>query len=415
MKSFFLIVEVLSYLFAFYILIKKKELAIVYLPVLVFCNIVIDASFSAFIYYGTVSAIILYSIIRNWNFYQNNIYAILLFIYFLILLPGSSDLVLIRPHIFSVLWLFASIPLISSIYQKYTEDEIFKEVSTCAFIILLLFIANVIVSTIFKYSPNEMYGITSGILYGNLYGAGFNILGIAVFILVLLSLDSKKMLYMIVLVISISFILLSLRRSVMLISILGLVIALITTVSFKDAKKLIGFSCVILMIGYTIYNFTGFTNQFKERYELRKLDERELEEEKRFFEYDLIYKDMFVYNEYSPFTGYELLNSWGHYGKGILEDRSLHADLPSITHSSGLIGLFLYLMMVITSFKQSFKSITTNLDKLIILFSAITFVVFTITGRYTESGFMLLLYLVLLLPLAKSTGPKYEEGSLAVT
>jgi hypothetical protein len=412
MKTFFLLVEILSYVFALFLFIKKKELAIIYIPVLIFSNGIIDPVFSAFIYYATISLLILSCIIRNGSFFRKNIYAVLILLYFIILLPRSSDLVLIRPHVFSVLWLFASVPLVSVIYQKHTEDVIFKEITTAAFIILILFIANVLVSTIYKYSPNEMYGITKGILYGNLYGAGFNILAIAVFITVLNWIDKKTIINLVVLIISFSFIMLSLRRSVTLISSLGVVIALLSLLTRKEAKKFIAFGSVIFLMGYMIYSSTAFKEEFNERYELRHLDDRKLEDEKRFIEYELVYKDMFVYNAYSPWFGYELLNSSGHYGKGIFEYRTLHADVPSIAHSSGILGLILYLLMVATAFQQSFRAARTNLDKLIILFCAVTFIVFTITGRFTEAGSLLLLFLVLMLPLARSEGDSDEFSTL---
>src|SRR5690606_19079263 len=95
---------------------------------------------------------------------------------------------------------------------------------------------------------------------------------------------------------------------------------------------------------------TSFLDLFSERYELRDLDNRELGEEKRFLEYELIYSDMFVYQDYSPWLGYGLFDSGGNYGKGILGTRTLHADITSILHSFGFIGLTLYLLMFVTAF-----------------------------------------------------------------
>src|SRR5687768_7455638 len=113
MDKFFYLVEVLSYLFAMYLFFKKKELAIIYLPVLIFANNIIEPRFSASLYYGTISVLILYGIYRNGTFYKNNIYALLLFCYFLLLLTRSSDLAAIRSSAFPVFWLFISISLIA--------------------------------------------------------------------------------------------------------------------------------------------------------------------------------------------------------------------------------------------------------------------------------------------------------------
>jgi hypothetical protein len=400
MDKFFLAIEVLSYLFALYLFFNKKELAIIYIPVLVFINNFIEPSLSAFIYYGTISFLMLNSIVKNGSFYKNNIFAVILFFYFLILLTRSSDLVAIRSTAFPVFWLLASIPLIGAIYQKHSENEIFEELSNAAFIILILFIANVLMSTINHYSPTGMYGITRGILYGNIYAAGFNILAIALFITTLKTLMNRKPIYFIVVIVAYLFIMLSLRRSVMLVSSLGVVIAMLTLLVDKGIKKFILIGSLITLVGMMVYSQTNFMNEFNERYELRRLDERELENEPRFIEYELLYNDMFVYHAYSPWIGYELLNSAGNYGNGIFGLRTLHGDLPSITHSGGLIALLLYLLMAIKAFRSSLKATATATDKFVVLFCAIAFTVFTVTGRFTECGAMILLYLTLQLPLS---------------
>src|SRR5688572_11753206 len=100
MSIFFLVVELLSYAFAAFLFFKKKDLAIIYVPALFFSTNIIEPSFSAAIYYGTVSVLILSCIIRNGSFYKNNIFALLLFFYFLLLLLRSSDLALVRPLAF---------------------------------------------------------------------------------------------------------------------------------------------------------------------------------------------------------------------------------------------------------------------------------------------------------------------------
>jgi hypothetical protein len=401
MNIFFLVVELISYAFALFLFFKKKDLAIIYIPALIFSNNIIESSFSAAIYYGTVSILILSCIFRNGFFYKNNIFALLLFFYFLLLLLRASDLELIRSSVFSVLWLFLSIPLISAIYQKHSEEVIFKEITNCAVIVLLLFLINVLVCTVNNYSPQSMYGITKGVLYGNIYGAGFNILAVSIFIAVLKLMEGKRSFFILtILIISLACIMLSLRRAVMLLSVFGVAIALISFFAQSQARKFVVFTTVLFFMGYVIYSESDFKNEFNERYELRNLQEREVSEEKRFIEYELIYKDIFVYDAYSPWIGYEPLNSAGHYGKGVFELRTLHSDLPSIIHSSGIIGLVLYLLMVITAFRQSVRAATTNLDKFIVFFCFVTFVVYSITGRFSEAASMLLIYLLLMLPLA---------------
>jgi O-antigen ligase len=408
MGLFFLCLEVFLYGFAFYVFATKKDLAIIYLPVLLFTHIIINSVIPASIFYAAITLIILRLMARNSHFYRHNIFALLIAVYYFFLLPKSSDVAMIRPFLFAVYWFFLSLPLINTIYQKYDREVIFKELTHAAFLILGLFIVNVLVSSVFKYSPQAMYGITSGLLYGNIYAADFNILPVAIFIIALGLMQKKNTLYFLVLVVAFAFIMLTLRRSVMGQSAVGVIFAVLISMAQKNIRKVLFFGLITFFVGFIIYANTEFMSVFQERYELRNLEDRALEEEARFLEYDLILKDMFIYRDYSPWFGFELFNSWGNYGRGILGDRSLHSDITNIAHSSGILGLILYFLMIATAFLQSFRKASTRRDKIIVLFCGMTFAVFTTTGRYTETGYMLLLFLLLLLPLAKEAQPTEE-------
>jgi hypothetical protein len=402
MTTFFLLIQfVCFYGLSIYCILRKNERGIFYLPVLFFVDKIIDTPSPAFLYYVIISGIVLMLAVRNGFVFRNNIWALVLIVYFLILLTNSSNIELIRPYVFSVIWLFILIPLIPGIYRKFPAAVVFKELATACFLILILFIANALVSSIYKYSPTEMYGFTSGILFGNLWAAAFNTLAIALFIVFLRGISERNLFYLMVSVVSFFFIMLTLRRTVMGLSALGVLVALLTMMTQRKAKMVFLTGCLMLATGYLIYNNTDFLAEFKDRVEQRKLDERELAEEKRFIEYSLLYDDMFVYHAYSPWFGYELFNSGGNYGKGILAERSLHGDIPNLLHSSGVIGVLLYLLMIGTAFWQAIKEAKRYQDKLIVVFCALSFLVYTVTGRYTEIAATLLLFLVLMLPLAK--------------
>jgi len=409
MERFFLLVEIASYIFTVYLFYKKKELAVMYVPVLIFAHNVIDPVFSALLYYGTISFLFLYCIFRNGTFYKHNIFAVLLFCYFLLLLTRSNDLVIIRTHIFHVFWFLLAIPLIGSIYQKYSTDTIYKELVNSAVLILLLFIVNVLMSTFYHFSPARMYGIVRGILYGNVYAAGFNILSIALFVVALRVIIHPQLWYVLVAAVAYTFVILSLRRSVMLVSTAGIIVAMLSLLVKRNTKRFFFLGSLVVLIGLLVYSGTNVGSEFKERYELRQLNDRELEGEQRFAEYELVYKDMFVYNYYSPLIGFDMFNSAGNYGKGVFEMRTLHGDVPGIVHSSGIIGLVLYFLMIVTGFRSSLAAAVSVVDKMLIFFSAVALVVFTITGRFTEGASMLLIFLVLGLPLAQ----KDKEANFA--
>lgn len=417
MNTFLIMIEIIFFHgLALYVILTKNERGIFYIPTLLFVDRIISTPNPAVLFYGFLSLIIIICIAKNGFFFRNNIWSLFIMVYFLILLNKSSDLVTIRPYIFSVCWLFLLIALIPSIYKKFSAEVIFKELSNACFLILILFILNALASTYYKFSPMEMYNITKGVMFGNLWAAAFNTLPLALIVVFMYGVTEKKTVYLIVCVITFFFIMLTLRRTVIVLSTLGILITLMTLMTREKAKTLFMAGGLIAVIGFCVYNYTDFFAEFKERIELRKLDERDLAEEKRMFEYSLLYDDMFVYHAYSPWFGYELFNSAGNYGKGVLAERSLHGDIPNIWHSSGLIGVMLYLLMVGTAFLKAFRNSHRYKDKLLFVFCGISFAAYTGSGRYTEIAATLLIFLLVMLPLATSeeTEVQAEESTSPV-
>ncbi|RYE12327.1 MAG: hypothetical protein EOP51_31760, partial [Sphingobacteriales bacterium] len=393
------------YGFAVYIVIVKKELALLYLPVLFFINTLIgEHAITAFVYYGIICFLIIYIIRHNSHFMKANVFAIMLIIYFAVLMGKSANLVKMRSDVFNVMWMFFLIPLVPMVFKKYTRDVIMKELGLSCCIILIIFIVNTGLSTVFHYNTQAMYGITSGILYGNMYATDFNILSIAIFVLLLRAINTKNILYLVVSIIALGFVTLTLRRSVISLSILG--VGLVVLLFFiQNIKSAMIFGIVAVLAAGLFFTKSKFLSTFNERYELRQLDERALDEEKRLYEYELIYRDMFIHHRYSMWFGYGLLDSPGHYGDGKLYDRSLHSDVTSIAHSSGVIGLTLYMLMFALAFGRAIKASYLRADNFILFFCAIAFITYTGTGRFTQVGCLFLLTLVLSIPLA---APVYE-------
>jgi hypothetical protein len=65
--------------------------------------------------------------------------------------------------------------------------------------------------------------------------------------------------------------------------------------------------------------------------------------------------------------------------------------------------------MITTAFWQAIKAAKRYQDILIVIFCALTFLVYTVTGRYTEVAATLLLFLVLMLPLAPFDSAQDKE------
>lgn len=401
MNFFFLIVEPLIFLGGGYLLFYKKDLAIIYLPALFFASAVTVSPLPAFVGYGFFSAFIGVLIYYNPLFFKRNVFAGLLFFLHIALIPDSSDLVFIRPTLFSVLWMLLLVPLSMTILEKYSRKVIFRELSKSSFIILSFFLVNVLFSTFFNYSPYGMYGMQSGILYGELVDTDFNILAVAVFIVFLFLRYTMDPWYLLVSLMSLALIGLSMRRSVMGACILGLAFILLILLAKGETQKVLKVLSIILFAGLIVTLLTDFVSLFQERFEQRNLSERELAGEIRFAEYALLYKDAFLHYDFNPWTGYELLNSRGNYGKGVFGNRSLHGDITNMIHSTGLVGLTLYLLMVIRTLWNTIKHVQTRTDTLITLYCVLIFIIFTITGRYSQTGYMTLLFLLLCIPLGR--------------
>lgn len=410
MTFFFLLIEILVPLMAIYLIWVKGDISIVYLPFFLFCGDVIMRTFPALVGYIFNSLLVAYYVYHNPQFVKRNIFAVILIIYFFLLLPFSKDLIAIRPFFFSAIWLFLLIPVLSQIYHKNPRERIFNELSSSAFLILLLFIVNSVLSTLFNFNPRQQYGITSGILYGDLSLDNFNVLPFAAYVVLRKGIRDKNFLYIVVYLAAIFLILLTFRRSVMALCVLGTVVVLIELLDYRKIGDLVLYGSILSLVTLLVVYQTGFLELFWERYEMRGLDDRPLEQEGRMMEFGLLYRDLFVYYDYDPWFGYELFASHGNYGKNLFGNRSLHTDFASIVHSSGFIGLFLYLAMVVYAFGSVWMRTFTKADYLQFFFITIAFFVFAMSGRWYTISATTMMYCLLYLPLCYASKKMKKES-----
>lgn len=404
MKGFFLLVEFALPLLAIYWVIRKQSLAIVYIPFIMFSYHVIEKKLPGFFMYFILVALLIYFVVYNLPFVKKNIFSIIIFFYFLILLKNyQEEFKEIRPFIVNVSWLFLGIGLIPYIYESYSREKIFREISFAALLTMSIFSINTILSTLFKYNPEAGYGITTGVLYGNISNDYYNIFPVALYLILRRGIRDKNLLYFGVYFISIFFVLLTMRRSVMLLSVIATMIVMAELMDFKNIKQFMAYGLAIALVSAIVISNTSFLDQLIERYEKRDLENRSLEKENRLLEFDLLYKDLFVYYDYDPWFGFGLDQSHGNYGKGKLGTRSLHTDFANITHSAGLLGLFLYLMMVSVAFWAVWKKTNSKSDKIQFFFILFCFLLYFINGRYTTVNATLMMVGILNLPLAKNS------------
>lgn len=408
MKGFFLLLEISLPLLAIYWVVRKQALAIVYVPVIMFSHHIIETKLPGFFYYFYLTLLLIYLVVFNLPFIKKNIFSIFIFVYFLILLKDYPfEFNRIRPYMVNISWVFLGIGLIPYIYENYDREKIFKEISLSALLTMVVFSLNTILSTLFKYNPRETYGISSGILFGNISNDYYNIFPLALFLILRRAIREKNLLYLIVFFVGLCFVLLTLRRSVMLLSLIATIIVMIELLDFKNIKQFVIYGFVLSIVSIVIITQTSFMDQLIERFEGRALENKKLEDEGRIMEIGLLYKDLFVYYDYDPWFGLGLDQSQGNYGKKLFGTRSLHTDFAHLIHSSGFLGLFLYLMMVFVAFFAVLRKTYSRNDKLQFFFIMLCFMLYFINGRYTTANAMIMMFGILNLPLAKSN---YEGG-----
>lgn len=403
MEPFFLFLELMIPIAAGILLLKKGSLAIVYMPLLFFARTLFDETkyIPGPFYHYFFYLLLFYFMFYNLPFFRRNLFSNLLVFYFLVLAMDVEEFKSIRTYYLHSIWLFISVPLVQEIYKNYTKERILKEVNIAAFAMMMLFVINVLLSTYYEYNPFAIYGISSGLLYGRMSSDIYNIFPFAIYILFRKSIKDNNIFYLVLYFVSMFFILLTLRRSVMALSLLGSLLVLIEFVKPEEFKKFSLYGVVLVIVSLVVINTTSFVDQFVERYEQRGLDDRPIEEENRLMEFTLIYKDLFVYYDYDPWTGYGLFDTAGNYGKKIFRDRSLHTDFAVLIHISGIIGLLLYLLMFGKSFLSIWNRLRSRTDLLLFLFMILCFLIFFVNGRFTTISSMLLMLTIINLPLAK--------------
>jgi hypothetical protein len=301
-----------------------------------------------------------------------------------------------------------AIVIIPDLYKKYPKKIIIRELKRMCFALLTLFVVNSIVSTAYGYYPQPMYGIISGISYGHLYGSSFNVIPIVLFALLIFNINNNRsILTFIIGMITFVLLMVSMRRSVVFVTLIGICIFS----SYLLKQKQVGKVTLLLIISIAVVvsaTFLGMDKQFLDRFESRFHNQQIVStDEGRFQDFILIYEDLFVFDRYDKIFGYEFFNAPGNYGLGINGSRNLHADIPLILHASGIAGLSLFLLMIISSFIYSWRFCVSVMDKYIYFFCMIAFIVFSFTGRITQTSYAISIFLILMLPIANKS--RYEE------
>lgn len=222
-------------------------------------------------------------------------------------------------------------------------------------ILLFIFVVFAILSNIFKWGVNQ-YGGVGGVRVGlydaQLYGPAC-VIAMVPFVFQTNQLKKAgKYRILFVSFFSLLLLVLSIRRTSILIVLAG--ISIFFTTRGKVLKLL---SIVVLAGSVLLLTFPLYGGMLLERMEMRSnvfSSEYEMTEELRYQELFFVLKDLNDHFSIQTLLfGKEIFNSPGHYGftDGFLAVRQLHVDYTLLFHGSGLIGLLLYLALYFHMFR----------------------------------------------------------------
>lgn len=380
MENILLLVDFALPVLMLYWVVKKGSLSIVYVPFIFFAYRAIGKSEIVIIYHLMFGLLLIYYIIYNLPFLLKNYFYLVLILMLTYGIFFLGPLKPIRMSVIGLYWFFTIITLGPQIARRYSKDLMNNELGRSGFYILLFFISNSILATFLNYYPEIGYKFSSGISFGNISISEYGVLPIATFLALRKGVKENNFFIILVVVAGLFFTLLTMRRSVMLFSIIGVLVALIELLTFKQIKKVIGYGVFLLSISFAVLYYTGFMNQFQERFEKRNLEDRPVDEERRVLEYTLIYNDLFVFYDYDPWFGFGPMKSESNYGRGVFGERPLHSDITYFIHGFGIIGFIVYLIMVFTVFLNGYKRMKNREDLSVFIFISFYFLSFLFIG-----------------------------------
>lgn len=408
MIFFFTIIDVLLPLAIVFLIYKKGSISIVYVPFFYFVYGIMEKSKIIGFYQLLFIALLFYYCFFNLMYLKRNLFYSILMGYFLLLIIFIHDifkLAVFKEYVWNIsglLWLFTAGVLAPEIFKNHDRKKIFNELSFSSLLLLSFFIINSVLATIFKYFPDNQYGFSSGISFGHVGISLYGVIPLAIYLVFRKGVLEKNTLYFFVSLVSLFLVMLTLRRNAMAFSVLACLTVMVELLNFNQIKQFALYTFIFALSVTIVIKATGFSDQLFERIEKRNLKDRDLEEEGRYIEFSLVFKDLFVYYDYDPWFGYGIFSSSGNYGKRIFGNRPLHSDINYYIHGSGFVGLFLYLCTVSLIFIHSWQKCKSREDKLLFAFISVYFLVNFLLGWSKRPLTPVLLFMILSLPYAKS-------------
>lgn len=397
-----MLTSILLTLIVIWVFARHKSSSIVYLPIYLavfssFLFIQLDTGFESAS--GGLRNIILTLFILYLFFFKpqilfHNIYIFLFLAYTFVLVFLSSDM---QASLFRYFNVFIYLLMIPIGYYLINDERKIKILNRSTVILLIIFLLNFFFVNTLKvgrtlYTDDFYLGGFSG---GSLYMAAIAV-AIIPFILSKAKDFPSRAFLIIIAFASVIILALSLRRTAIILPLVGFIIYYLY--SIKGIPKLIAIGAVFIALAY--FTFPFFEDTFSERFELReqRFSKDFYEQEGRYLEYGIIFEESLdSYKDF--FIGKEIFNSAGHYAGGSFGDRIIHSGFPAIIHGSGYIGLLLFIMIFVKIIKDFYKlrpfiksyNLTPYSQLFISLF--LLNIALTISGAFLEVNTRSLLYL----------------------
>lgn len=299
---------------------------------------------------ATVIYVIIGKLLINKNCFRNSGINIvfLLILYFFFLTFFSSNFSRSINLFFKVSASMLLLPI--SIYYIKTKDDLLRFMTFFKFA-FLYFICFAVMSSIWGFGWNqyarntEDQAISIGFGDSQLYTFSLALVAIP-FYKKFTAQNISRASYVIMFV---SFLLLifSMRRTAVLIVVLGYFLYFLFSGTISKFLKLIIVGTLLLVLLFPFYK-DALMKRIALRKDVIENDKYSLEEEGRWRETFLLLHDISRYDRTSTILfGKEIFNSPGNYANGAFGKRMLHVDYNRILHGSGIIGLGIYILLYV--------------------------------------------------------------------
>jgi len=334
---------------------------------------------------GGINLLFIFYILTKKNIFKPfRILSIFAF-YILFLVLFSSN---IEKSINLYLKIFSSLFLLPVSYYFITSINDIKTINKNFIFSATILLIYLIVCQTFKIGEDQ-YG-SNMFFSGNITGSSWNVVSYFISILPLIfviePIKTKRFAFFIAIALFV-FLILSVKRT----SLIGALIAFVlyyrkNLINFST--NILAFFMIISVVTSIIFLDTIFNKQIEARED--QLEEEGLEKEGRYKETTLIWENAFSFdNLKESFFGKEIFNSTGNFDTDKSNEYMIHVDYNTFLHGSGIIGLFIYIIMyleIILVYKKyesrlKNKNNLTKTLKLVFYIFIINSLLFSVSGQ----------------------------------